>query len=246
MLPLHAAGRYAPGSSDTDTVPGRVVSSYASSLASLRRAREAVPADYPAVRQLVIGMPDTPGRPSLPAVPAELQAIETSFPLEPGRRHQIKEKASRAAVLRALPRYRWAHLACHAYQDHTDPSASALALWDGPLTLAELASLRIRHADLLFLSACQTATGSSRLPDESIHFAAAAQLLGYQHVIATMWSIADAPTDAIARDVYTQLAGPERRSPGRAARALHHATGRLRASHPDNPLLWAPYVHLGP
>ena len=246
MLPLHAAGAYTRGSSDADTVPGRVVSSYALGLASLRRARGTVLASYPAARQLIVGMPATPGRPSLPAVPAELQAIETSFPLPPGARRSIKEKASRTAVLRALPRYPWAHLACHVYQDHADPSASALALWDGSLTLAELANLRIRQADLMFLSACQTATGTTRLPDEAIHFAAAAQLLGYQHVIATMWAIADAPAAAIAQDVYTQLAGPDRPSPAQAARALHHATGRLRAAYPDNPLLWAPYMHFGP
>jgi hypothetical protein len=39
--------------------------------------------------------------------------------------------------------------------------------------------------------ACQTATGSVRHLDEAIHLAAAMQFLGYRHVIATMWTIAD-------------------------------------------------------
>jgi CHAT domain-containing protein len=40
--------------------------------------------------------------------------------------------------------------------------------------------------ELAFLSACHTATGSPRGLDEAIHLAAAMQLLGYRHVIATL------------------------------------------------------------
>jgi CHAT domain-containing protein len=78
------------------------------------------------------------------------------------------------------------HLACHAGQDQDDPTLSGFALWDGTLTIADLAAGPGGHRDLAFLSACQTAAGSIRHLDEAIHLAAAMQFHGYRHLIATM------------------------------------------------------------
>ena len=102
-----------------------------------------------------------------------------------------------------------------------------------------------QHRDLAFLSACQTATGSIRHLDEAIHLAAAMQFLGYRHVIATMWTIADSPAPDVADRVYTALTkgGPD---PDRAAEALHHTIRALRDHDPTDPLRWTPYIHLGP
>jgi CHAT domain-containing protein len=136
-------------------------------------------------------------------------------------------------------------LACHAYQDYNDSSQSAFALWDQPLTLADLTSLQIDHADLAFLSACETAAGDTRLPDEAIHLAAAMQLLGYQHVIATLWPITDTAAPDIAETVYAQLIKAGHADASHAAYALHHAVETLRAARPTKPLLWAPYIHIG-
>ena len=138
------------------------------------------------------------------------------------------------------------HLACHAYQQPTDPSDSAFALHDGPLTLASLSRLHLDHAELAFLSACQTATGDLRLPDEAIHLAAAMQLLGYRHVIATMWTITDDLAPLIADVVYSHLTTTGHPDPTDAAHALHQAVSRLRADHSDQPLLWGAYIHIGP
>jgi len=77
------------------------------------------------------------------------------------------------------------HLACHAGQQHADPASSGFALWDGTLTITDLAAQPTQGRDLAFLSACQTAAGSVRHLDEAIHLAAAMQFLGYRHVIAT-------------------------------------------------------------
>ena len=103
------------------------------------------------------------------------------------------------------PTHSWVHLACHASQQQADPARSGFALWDGTLTITDLAAQPTQHRDLAFLSACQTATGSIRHLDEAIHLAAAMQFLGYRHVIATMWTIADPPAPRIADTVYTAL-----------------------------------------
>jgi CHAT domain-containing protein len=147
-------------------------------------------------------------------------------------------------VAEALPRHSWLHLACHASRNAAAPSRSAISLFDGPLSVADLAGMRLRHADLAFLSACETAAGSPKLPDESIHLAAAIQLLGFRHVIATLWTIQDAPGARIAASVYGRIA--QGGGSDAAGAALHQAVEELRESSPADPLRWAAYIHLGP
>jgi CHAT domain-containing protein len=127
-----------------------------------------------------------------------------------------------------------------------DPSRGAVYLTDGPLTVLELAAEELSGAEMAFLSACQTAVGGVRLPDETIHLAAAMQFAGYRHVIATAWSISDDHAPAVAKDTYTKLAATGRLDPDRAAIAIHYAVEALRTRRPSRPDLWAPYLHVGP
>jgi tetratricopeptide (TPR) repeat protein len=247
VLPIHAAGRY-PRRDDLpasggDCVPDRVISSYTPTLAALARTRRATPQAQ--VRQLAVGMPYTPGQGRLPAVPAELQVLASLFPSAGGNLQLTGQEATRASVLAAMPGHSWLHLACHAGQRDDDPSRSGFALHDGALTIADLASLPTQTRGLAFLSACETAAGSVRHLDEAVHLASAMQFLGYQHVIATMWTIADPPGPAIARTVYTELTRSGHPVPDEAAAALHQAVQQLRLTHPASPQLWAPYIHLG-
>jgi CHAT domain-containing protein len=181
----------------------------------------------------------------LPAVPAELDVLARHFPPGNGNLQLTGPQATRAAVLAAIADHSWVHLACHARQEHADPARSGFALWDGTLTITDLAAQAAQDRELAFLSACQTAAGSNRLLDEAIHLAAAMQFLGYQHVIATLWTIADSPAPDIADAFYTALTRDGTPDRARAAQALHHATRTLRQADPTSPLLWAPYIHLG-
>jgi len=246
LLPVHAAGHHPrnhAASPSADCVPERVISSYTSTLAALARSRHPRPPAQ--VRHLGIGMVTTPGMPLLPAVSAELRTLARYFP--PGDTHQqlTGAQATRASVLAAMPACSWIHLACHAHQVQAAPDRSGFALWDGTLTITDLVSQHAYPRDLAFLSACQTGAGSTRHPDEAVHLAAAMQFLGYRHVIATMWTVADSPSARVADSVYTMLTRSGTPDSSRAAEALHHATGSLRRTNPGNPLLWAPYIHLG-
>ena len=247
VLPIHAAGHHprlrTAASGSTDCVLDRVISSYTPTLTALGRARQSVATAQ--VRHLTIGMPTTPGLPPLPAVPAELDVLARHFP--PGKTdHQLTgSQATRAHVLAAIATHSWVHFACHGAQQHTDPTRSGFALWDATLTIADLAAQPTEHRDLAFLSACQTAAGGVRHLDEAIHLAAAMQFLGYRHVIATMWTIADPPAPHVADRFYTKLKRDGRPDPERSAEALHQAIRSLRQAVPANPQLWAPYIHLG-
>jgi CHAT domain-containing protein len=72
------------------------------------------------------------------------------------------------------------------------------------------------------------------------------QLLGYRHVIATLWSIYDAPAPDIADIAYATLTATGTPDANHAAHALHRAITALRTQHPTNPFIWAPYLHTGP
>jgi CHAT domain-containing protein len=248
IMPVHAAGHHprqrSAAISGLDCVLRRVISSYTPTLAALTRARQ--PATPSTVRQLTIGMPYTPGQQPLPAVPDEMRILASHFPPGAGNHQITGRQATRTSALAAISSHSWIHLACHASQLHEDPASSGFALYDGMLSITDLASQPTKHRDLAFLSACQTAAGSARLTDEAVHLAAAMQFLGYRHVIATLWTITDSQAPHIADAVYTVITQDGRPDPGRAAEALHHAVQDLRAHHPANPVLWAPYIHLGP
>src|SRR5262249_57139739 len=137
-----------------------------------------------------------------------------------------------------------AHCAGQGVSDLEHPSTSHLLLadhLDRPLTVVDVARLRLDHSELAFLSACSTAQTGTELPDEAIHLAAAFQLAGYRHVIATLWPIGDRWAVQAARAVYTRLGSDASDS----ATALHHATRGLRAILPDRPSTWAAHLYDG-
>jgi tetratricopeptide (TPR) repeat protein len=260
LLPLHAAGHHprhqrTDNPPSTDTVADRVISSYTPTLTALLRARTApAPAPTERPRLLAIGMPTTPGASDLPFVTAELDRIHARYPittrLESPTRHQLDHgpppdlttQPITTRVLAELPQHPWVHLACHGNQQAADPTESAFWLTDGRLRIADLIEQHNPgRRELAFLSACQTAAGSPRALDEAIHLAAAMQLLGYRHIIATLWSIYDSPAPDIADTVYITLS-----TGTHTAQALHRAVTALRAQHPTEPLAWAPYLHAGP
>ncbi|MFI6294749.1 CHAT domain-containing protein [Nonomuraea sp. NPDC050790] len=222
LLPLHAAA------------PDHVISSYTATVGALI----ASPApERDGKRILVVGVPETPGEHPLD-VEEEIKRIG---------KHQtpvtmLQEDATRAQVSAALAAHPWVHFICHGTQDVTDPAKGAITLHDGPLPVLDIAELRLTGADFVYLSACHTFVGGLRLPDEAIHLAAAFQLAGYRHVIATLWTINDWLAPMMADWVYQEID----HSSDRAAEALHAAVAKLRARQPTHPHVWAPYVHVGP
>ncbi|KAJ7845099.1 CHAT domain-containing protein [Mycena leptocephala] len=123
----------------------------------------------------------------------------------------------------------WVHFACHGVQRASSPTDSALPLAESSqLTLSNIIRLSLPHANLAFLSACQTAMGSNDLQDESVHLSAGRLLAGYGGVIGTMWSIMDNDAPQVAGDVYAHLFETSPPDSMCAAEALHLAVRRLQ------------------
>ena len=64
-------------------------------------------------------------------------------------------------------------------------------MYDGLLSVRDIATARFT-GEFAFLSACKTASAVARLPDEAMSLASALHHTGFQHVVATQWSVYDA------------------------------------------------------
>ena len=95
--------------------------------------------------------------------------------------------ASVQSLLDDLPRASLVHLACHGHQARGSPLDSGFVMADGMLTVSRLMALNLAHAFLAFLSACESAKGDERQPDQAIHLAATMLFAEFKSVVATMW-----------------------------------------------------------
>ena len=245
LLPLHAAGYHDVSRGGSAAVVDRVISSTIPNVRALLHARRAGTPDA-AARTLIVAMPRTPGQADLPGADREARVLES---LWPGQVDVLglpdTEPATHDTVAAALPRHHWAHFACHASNSVVNPSASHFLFSDHrtrPFTVTDLAQAHLDQADLAFLSACTTARTGVALPDEPVHLAAACQLAGYRHVVATLWPVSDNDASYLTQTFYQAL----RRRLSPTATALHHATRRLRATNRAHPSRWAAYTHTGP
>ena len=242
FLPLHAAGyHHTAGDRHPRTVIDHAVSSYTPTLRALHHARRSRARPGPP-SVLVATMPTTPGASDLPGAGLEAMLIESCF----GARATILDRPRAAEVRAALPRHTFAHFACHAVTDPEQPSHGQLLLSDhasDPFSVAQVSALQLKDAELAYLSACSTAAGALRLPEEAINLASAFQLAGFRHVVGTLWPIADSAAVNLAARVYAGLARDG--SADDVALTLHDAVRALRAQVADRPSLWAAHVHVG-
>jgi CHAT domain-containing protein len=187
----------------------------------------------------------TPGQTRLPNTDKELKLIKQfdstlNIHSLPGELEMVD------CVLEGMEASSWVHLACHAVQHPSSPMESAFCLHNGNLTLSKIITKSFPNANFAFLSACQTATGNAKLPDEAVHLAAGMLAAGYRSVIATMWSIGDYDAPLIAGEVYPRLVCGPAPDSTMAAHALHHAVKRLREKLGNRAFLsWVPFIHVG-
>ncbi|KAG8746069.1 hypothetical protein FRC10_006172 [Ceratobasidium sp. 414] len=239
FLPLHAAGCY---DEPQAKIFDYVVSSYIPTLSALLRPVESL-TEFRGI--LGVGQAAAAGSEPLPGTVAELDRIQKQAGYMPFTRLD-GDRATPGTVLDAMETHSWIHLACHALQDASNPTASAFQLHHGKLDLATITRKSLKHADFAFLSACQTATGNEELPDEAIHLAAGMVLVGYSAVIATMWSIRDQDAPIVAERVYAHMLEGGVPDSRKAAMALHGAVQNLRDQVGEKEFArWVPYIHMG-
>ncbi|QRV89970.1 CHAT domain protein [Ceratobasidium sp. AG-Ba] len=243
FLPLHAAGDYSLGPEHRAT--SYVVSSYTSTATSLARALEREASTNSNL--LLISQPSSPPNMPLPHVNQERDAIVAAMALAKAQVTVLHDEAGRVAdVTRLLPTHSILHLACHGKQDKNDPLDSTVLLHDGGLKLREIIGTKLPSAELVYLSACQTAAGDANTPEESLNLAAGFLFAGYRGAVATMWSINDKDGADLAKLFYEHLLRFDGPPATNAALALHCAIQDLIEANPDISLIrWIPFMYFG-
>lgn len=122
----------------------------------------------------------------------------------------LNEKFTINAFKDSLSKFPLIHIASHfSLRPGTDKD-SFLLLGEGEkrrFTIEDLRSVKLTGVELLVLSACNTATPGGEKANglEVEAFAAIAQELGVKSVIASLWSVADAPTKEFMVEFYRQF-----------------------------------------
>ncbi|KAF9467760.1 CHAT domain-containing protein [Collybia nuda] len=197
-----------------------------------------------------IGVTDIPGEPhlGLPLVKEEVVRVASACKDSNCKVQMILDsEATIKSTLNALTNSTWLHLACHGYQDPTDPLKSYLHLVDGKLELKQIIDTHLcSSAKMVFLSACQTAMGDKNLINEAMHLSGAFIAAGFQGAIGTLWNMADADGPMVAEVVYQHIFNSQTKTHNvmLAAEGLKIAIEKLqRQGAPFE--RWMPYIHVG-
>jgi CHAT domain-containing protein/Tfp pilus assembly protein PilF len=159
----------------------------------------------------------------------------------------VGKEATEARFKQAAGRFRVLHLATHGFFNRVDPLFSGVELEadaadDGRLQVFEILGLRLR-ADLVTLSACDTALGGGELSDlpageELLGLTRAFLSAGSRSVLATLWEIEDRTTAQFVTDFYQ--AARTQGFPEALARVQRHRAHRAGAE--GHPWSWAAFT----
>ncbi|KAJ7489711.1 CHAT domain-containing protein [Mycena galericulata] len=246
FLPIHAAGVYE--GNNPESLSDYAISSYTPTLDALL-ASSAPKVHEPKI--LAVAQPEMPGdhRLDLPFTLKELDMIERHVPTTWLTKLGTKEEpTSVGRVLSLLPDASFVHFACHGSQDLVNPLESALLLGDGDLKVSKIMKTPIQNGSLAFLSACETAMGDEKVPDEAIHLAGTMLFAGFRGVVGTMWTMHDEDGPEVVDVFYNHIFGtsPESHPDStKAAEALHLVVKKLQTEKKASFQRWIPFIHFG-
>ncbi len=134
-------------------------------------------------------------------------------------------------------RYRYLHFAAHAEVNDRRPQETRIVLAGGSLRLGTVRRLDL-HAQLVTLSACETALGHRVRGEGVIGLPYAFLAAGAHAVVVSLWAVGDAPTADFMDEFYREL-----KRGTRPADALAEVRRRYMSRYP--PSDWAPFVLVG-
>jgi CHAT domain-containing protein/tetratricopeptide (TPR) repeat protein len=138
-------------------------------------------------------------------------------------------------------RYRYLHFAAHAIVDDRQPDRTRVALAGGDLTLGDIRRASLA-AELVTLSACETALGREVRGEGVIGLPYAFLSAGAHAVVVTLWRVRDQMAAEFMREFYAEIAAGS--TPAAALRATRRRwieSDGARAA----PVAWAPWILVG-
>ncbi len=196
---------------------------------------------------LAFGNPKS-AAPSLPFARVEALSVARLYPQSASFTGQ---SATEAVLRAAAPKFDILHLAVHSQLNSVAPLFSALLLADagaeqppendGRLEVREIFSLNLSEANIVILSACETALGEQSRGDELIGLSRAFLYAGSPAVIASLWPVEDEATAVLMTAFHRQMqAGAD------PATALSKAQNNLLSQEKWSlPYYWAGFTLIG-
>lgn len=188
--------------------------------------------------------------PRLPFTRLEAERILALVP-EADRKSALDFHASRiTATAPELANYRFIHFATHGYLDSELPELSALVLSlidergqrvDGFLRAHEIYNLKL-PADVVVLSACETALGKQIRGEGLIGLTRGFMYAGTARVVASLWSVNDEATAELMTGFYRRMIGGRLRPAAALRQAQIDLLGQTKW---QAPYYWAAFVLQG-
>ena len=186
----------------------------------------------------------------LPFSREEAEAISSLAPKNSFMRATDFQANRAYATSGALSHYRIVHFATHGLLNSERPELSSLVLslvdekgkpQDGFLRMHEIYNLQL-PADLVVLSACQTALGKQIKGEGLIGLTRGFMYAGARSVVASLWQVDDLATAQLMKTFYRGIL----KDGLRPAEALRLAQlEMLRQQRWSSPFFWAPFVIQG-
>jgi CHAT domain-containing protein len=161
------------------------------------------------------------------------------------------EATRRRATSDEMSQFRIIHFATHGLLDFQHPKLSCLVLsrfnqagqpQDGYVRLQDVYNMRL-SADLVVLSACQTALGKEVRGEGLVGLTRGFIYAGAARVVASLWNVDDSATAKLMERFYKKMLGPEKLRPAAALRAAQ--IEMMADEHWQDPYFWAGFVLQG-
>ena len=154
-------------------------------------------------------------------------------------------RATKQAVLQAIPSVSLIHLAAHGNAERGEIALSPQSTTDGIpqeedylLTMSDIQGVQVR-AKLVVLSCCHSGRGLVK-KEGVLGIARAFLASGARSVLVASWAIEDEATAKLMEHFYEHLVRGES-----ASESLHQAVQWLRSNGFPKPSQWAPFVLMG-
>jgi CHAT domain-containing protein len=177
----------------------------------------------------------------LPHAEAEARAISDLYAAD-GADLLLGRRATVERWLERRPgRYRYLHFAAHARADDREPDGSRLFLANGALDPPAIRRLTL-SADLVTLSACETALGRQVRGEGVMGLAQAFLAAGARSTLVTLWPVSDRSAAEFMAEFYREVRAGAAPAAALAAVRRRRVEAGGPAAHPSS---WAPFVLLG-
>jgi CHAT domain-containing protein len=178
--------------------------------------------------------------------------VEAIAALYPHAQVYLGPEATEEKVKSLGPDSHIIHFACHGLIDERFPLNSALALTlpehpaegqdNGLLQAWEIFESVRLDADLVTLSACDTALGKEMGGEGLVGLTRAFQYAGARSVLASLWGVADDSTARFMKHFYSYLHSGKTKDEALRAAQIDQIRERSRLSHPFH---WAAFELFG-